>query len=81
MAGGEVTGIDDTTVTIQTRRDDTTLTILTDENTQYFTRGDQDVSFDNIEVGGHIGVKGQPVEGQENTIQAEMIGIRLPKSE
>jgi hypothetical protein len=71
---GEVTGIDGTTFTLNSFRGGE-VTVLTDASTQYHTRGDEEVSFENIEVGGKVRVKGEPVEGQEDTVQAEVVGI------
>lgn len=74
--GGEVTAIiDDTSFTLKSRhRGD--FTILTDDSTQYRTRGDQDVSFEDIQAGTEVIVIGKPVEGQEKTIQAKIVGIK-----
>ncbi len=76
--GGEVTAIDGTSFTIENRNDET-ITVNTNDDTEYRTRGDEDVSFADIEVGGKVMVKGEPVEGAENTILAEMIGIKGEK--
>lgn len=74
LRGGEVTAIDGTELTIENRNGDE-ITVLTDESTEYRTRGDDEVSFEDIEVGSRIGIKGEPVEGEDNTIKAEVIGI------
>jgi hypothetical protein len=78
--GGEVTAINGTTFTLNTRRGNE-LTILTDDSTEYRTRGDQAVSFADIEVGKKVMVIGQPVEGQENTIQARVVGILIQRGQ
>lgn len=76
--GGEVTAIEGSSFTIAPFRGEAdSLTILTDDATEYRTRSGAEVSFENIQVGGHVMVKGQPVEGQENTIQAEVVGIKI----
>jgi hypothetical protein len=72
---GEVTAIDGTSFTLQTAHRGE-LTILTDEATQYRTPGGEEVSFDDIEVGAKVIVAGKPVEGQEKTIQAIIVGLR-----
>jgi hypothetical protein len=71
---GEITGISGTSFTLSARRGE--FTVLTDDATQYLTRGDQEVSFDDLEVGSRVVVIGKPVEGQEKTIQAKLVGIR-----
>jgi len=68
-AGGEVTGIDGSTLSLKAFWGDE-LTILTGDATQCHTCTDEEVSFEDIEVGQKIGVRGEPVEDQENTIQA-----------
>ncbi len=72
---GEVTAIDRTTFTLQTPRRGE-LTVLTDESTQYLTLSGEEVSFDDIEVGAKVIVAGKPVEDQEKTLQAVLIGLR-----
>ena len=76
-AGGEITSVEGTSFKIDPFRGDTEITVLTDVSTEYRTRDDGDVSFEDIQVGRQVMVKGQPVEGQENTIQAEVVGIKL----
>lgn len=79
-AGGEVTAIDGSSFTIDPFRGEAdSLTILTDDDTEYRTRSETEVSFEDIEVGGHVMVKGQPVDGQEDTIRAEVVGIKIDK--
>lgn len=75
-AAGEVTAIDGSSFTLDSFFDDTTVTVQTDENTTYRTRSGDDLSFDDIEVGNMVMVRGQPVAGEENTIRAEVIGIK-----
>ncbi len=76
--GGEVTGVEGSSFTIEPFRGEAdSLTILTDGETEYRTRSEAEVTFEDIAEGGHVMVKGQPVEGQENTIQAEMVGIKI----
>lgn len=48
---------------------------LTDGNTQFRTRGDQDVSFENIKVGIKVLVIGKPKDS-ENTVLAQVVGIQ-----
>jgi hypothetical protein len=74
---GEVTGIDGTTFTLNSFRGGGEVTVLTDDSTQYHTRDDEEVSFEEIKVGGKVMVKGEPVEGQEDTVQAEVVGIMM----
>lgn len=74
---GEVTGVEGKTFTIDPFRGNEEVTVLTDDSTEYRTRGDEEVTFEDIQVGRKVMVKGQPVEGQENTIQAEVVGIKL----
>lgn len=77
--GGEVTAIDGANLTVK-NRDGNDITVVTDDSTEYRTRDGSAVSFKDIEVGSHIAVKGQPVEGQDNTIKADAIGIIQPKN-
>ncbi|MDX1521590.1 MAG: DUF5666 domain-containing protein, partial [Anaerolineae bacterium] len=79
LRGGEVTSIDGTSFTIQTRNG-TEVTVQTNADTQYRTRGDAEVTFADIQVGGRVMVKGQPVEGAENTVLAEVVGIKTEQS-
>lgn len=74
LRGGEVTAIDGANLTVENRRGDV-FTVLTDDSTEYRTRSGDAVAFEDIEVSGHVMVKGEPVEGQENTVTAEIIGI------
>ena len=72
---GNVTAISGSTFTVDSPRGE--FTVLTDDETRYRTRGDQDVSFEDIKPGSKIGVIGEPIEGQDNTVQAKGIGIKL----
>ena len=76
FTAGEVTAIDGSSFTIDPFWGDDQTTVQTDENTEYRTRSGEDVSFDDIAVGGTVMAKGQPVDGAENTILAEVIGIK-----
>lgn len=76
-AAGEVTSIDGATFKLDPILRDIELTVLTDDSTEYRTRTGDEVSFEDIQVGSMVVVKGRPVEGQENTIQAEVVGIKL----
>ncbi|MFC1975845.1 DUF5666 domain-containing protein [Chloroflexota bacterium] len=72
---GEVTAvIDDSSFILQSRQRGE-FTILTDESTKFRTRGQQEVSFEDIKVGSKVIVVGEPVEGQDNTIKAKMVGL------
>lgn len=74
---GQVTAVDESnhSFTLDTRRGE--FTVLTDESTLYLTRGDEEVSFDDIDVGSKVLVGGQKVEEQENTVQAKRVGLKL----
>ncbi|MCB0163858.1 MAG: hypothetical protein KDI79_06515 [Anaerolineae bacterium] len=78
--GGEVTAIDGANLTVH-NRDGTDITIVTDGSTEYRTRDGADVSFDDIKVGSRIAVKGESVEGKDNTIKAAVIDIVQAKSQ
>ena len=73
---GEVSAVNDTSFTIETFREEETITVLTDDSTEYRTRSGEDVSFEDIMVGGKVMVSGRPVEGAENTVQAEVVGVK-----
>lgn len=74
---GEVTSVEGTTFKIDPFRGDNKVTVRTDDSTEYRSRDDEEVSFEDIQVGRKVMVKGEPVEGQENTIQAEVVGIKV----
>lgn len=74
--GGEVTGVGDTTFTLTGPRGQ--FTILTGADTRYRMPGRDGATFAAIEVGSKVRVIGQPVEDQDNTIQAQVVGIRPP---
>ncbi len=74
-AAGEVTAIEGSTFTLESLQGET-LTILTDDTTRYRTRDGQELSFEDVEVGGKVLVLGQPVEEQERTIQAKVVGLK-----
>jgi hypothetical protein len=76
MAAGEVTDISETTFTVDTFWADDEITVQTDVNTQYRNRSGDELSLAEIEVGGMVFVKGQPVDDAQNTILAEVIGIK-----
>lgn len=80
LRGGEVTAIDGANLTVENRNGDA-ITVVTDDSTEYRTRDGAEVSFEDIEVGSRIAVKGEPVEGQDNTIKAEVIGIFQAKEQ
>ena len=73
---GQVSAVEGTSFTVETFWEEETITVLTDENTEYRTRGDEEVSFEDIAAGVKVMVKGQPVDGEENTVQAEVVGIK-----
>lgn len=73
---GEVIAINGATFTLQSLRRGE-LTIVTDDSTQYLTRGEQEVSLANIKVGTKVIVMGELVEGEEKSIQAKLVGIQL----
>ena len=73
---GKVSTVDGTSFTVETFWEEETITVLTDENTEYRTRGGEEVSFEDIAVGTKVMVKGQLAEGEENTVQAEVVGIK-----
>lgn len=75
-AAGEVTGIDGSTFTVDTFWGETDTIVQTDDTTQYRNRSGDELTFADIKVGGMVFVKGRPVDGAENTIQAEIIGIK-----
>ena len=70
---GEVTEISGTSVEINTPRGE--ITVLTDESTEYRTRGDQDVSFDDVTIGVKVLVIGKLTDA-EKTILAQVVGIQ-----
>jgi len=72
---GEITEISGTSFEIRTPRG--TVTVLTNETTRYRTRGDQEVSFDNLEGGLKVLVIGKPTDSRD-TILAQVVGIQLP---
>jgi len=72
---GEVTDVDQSNKTFELQTARGNFTILTDENTRYRTRGDEEVSFEDIEEGSKAIVFGKKAEEQENTIQARLVGI------
>ncbi len=74
-AGGEVLTLTGNGFTLQSLNRGE-LTILTDESTQYRTRGEQKVSAADVQPGSKVIVMGQPVDGDETTIQAKMVGIK-----
>lgn len=73
---GEVTAVDESNQTfrLDTRRGE--FIILTDGSTRYLTRGDEEVSFDDIGVGSKVLVAGQKVEDQDNTVLAKLVGLK-----
>jgi len=71
---GEVTGIDGSSFTLQTNQRGE-FTILTDDSTQYHAPGNNEVTFDDIEVGGNVFVLGKRANDQDKTIQARNVGI------
>jgi hypothetical protein len=70
---GEVTAIGDQSFTLSSLRGE--FNVLIQDDTRYRTRGDQDVSFAELEVGANVVVIGEPQGDSE--IQAKVIGIRL----
>ena len=77
-AAGKVTALSDTSFTLQTLRRGEVTVLITD-STQYRARGEQEVSFADIAVGSKVLIVGEPVEGQEKTVQAKLVGIKLEK--
>jgi hypothetical protein len=77
-AAGEVTALSETSFTLQTLRRGEVTVLITD-STQYRARGEQEVSFADMAVGSKVMLIGEPVEGQEKTVQATLVGIRLEK--
>ncbi len=73
---GEVTGIDGSTLTVDPFWGDADITVQTDEATTYRTRTGDELTLEDISVGSWVMAKGQPVDGAENTILAEVIGIK-----
>jgi hypothetical protein len=73
---GQVSAVDGTSFTVNTFWEEETITVLTDENTEYRTGSGESVSFEDITVGAKVMVKGQLVEGAENIVQAEVVGIK-----
>ncbi|MDM8528429.1 DUF5666 domain-containing protein [Anaerolineales bacterium HSG24] len=71
---GEVTAIDGSTLTLNTPRGD--IIVLINSDTEYKTRGDETVSVSDIEVGKRIMVIGQLVDGQDNTVTAQVIALK-----
>jgi hypothetical protein len=74
---GQVTAVKGNAFTLHAKRGD--FTILTDDSTQYQVRGSQEISIDNLKVGGRVLVKGIRLEGQTNTIQARQIRFSLSR--
>lgn len=74
--GGEVTGIDGSTFTVDAIRGNAGTTVQTDSTTRYVARNGDELSLDDIKVGGIVFVKGRPADGAADTIQAEVIGIK-----
>ena len=75
-AAGEVTAISGDTFTLDPFRGENEITVQTNADTEYRTCDGQDVDFGDIAEGKMVMVKGQPVEGQTNTILAEVIFLK-----
>jgi hypothetical protein len=75
---GEVSSVSGASFTVDDPRGK--FTVLTDDTTRYRTRGDRDVSFDDIEVGRKALVLGRLVE-DDDTVQAKVVGIQPPSSD
>jgi hypothetical protein len=75
---GEVTAVSGATFTLKTvRRGE--VAVVTGDSTQYRTRGGQAVSLADVKVGSTVLVIGEPVPGQDQTIQAKLVGIKVEK--
>lgn len=76
---GDVTDIEGTSFTLDSRRG--LVTVLTTADTQYRTRGGQDVTFDNIEVGQKLLVIGRPTAETDRaiTLTAQVVGMKPPQ--
>lgn len=76
---GDVTAIQGTTISLNSRRG--LVTVLTTADTQYRTRGEQDVTFDDIEVGQKLLVIGQPAAETDRaiTLTAQVVGMKPPQ--
>ncbi|GAB4439006.1 MAG: hypothetical protein Kow0031_20910 [Anaerolineae bacterium] len=75
-AVGEVTAIEGGTLTVDPFWGETDITVQTDAATTYRTRTGDELTFEDISVGSWVMAKGQPVDGAENTLLAEVIGIK-----
>lgn len=74
---GEITAVDHDEHTFVLHSDRGDVTVLTDDSTQYRTRSDQNISYDDIEVGLKAIVIGTRVEDQNHTIEARTVGLQL----
>ena len=73
---GEITSVDHDKHTFVLHSERGDFTILTNDSTLYLTRGDRDVSYDDVAVGLKAIVIGKPVEGQDRTIEAKVVGLQ-----
>ncbi len=72
---GEVTDVSDSSFIVLTKHRGK-VTVLVDESTEYRARGNQTASFADIKVGVKVLVAGEPVEGQEKTVKAKLVGLK-----
>jgi hypothetical protein len=76
-AAGEVIAVDGSSFSLAPILGQADLTIQTNDETEYRSRSGQAVSLADIQAGKIVMVIGRPVEGQENTILARLIGIKI----
>ncbi|RMF05716.1 MAG: hypothetical protein D6768_00715 [Chloroflexi bacterium] len=78
---GDVTAIEGTSFTLNSRRG--SVTVLTTADTRYRTRGDAEVSFADISVGQKVLVIGPPsnTDAGALTVTAKVVGIKPPQSD
>jgi len=74
---GEITAVDhaEHSFVLHSERGD--FTILTTDSTQYRTRGDRDVSYDDVKEGIKAVAIGKSVESRDHTIEARVVGLQL----
>lgn len=71
VVGGEVTGIEGTTLTVETRQGEKT--VLTDENTRFRIPGVENPSIEDIEVGDRVIALGR--RNEDGELVARVVGV------
>jgi|GEM_PF-5312831 len=75
-AAGEVIALTDNGFTLQSLQRGE-LTILTDDSTEYRARAEQEATAADVQPGRKVLVIGQPVAGDDTTIRAKIVGIKI----